>query len=303
LIVAGNWLLRSIGAFTALASITIAYAQPTFRSAVDLVTVQVTVTSNDQTRRVGELGPGDFKIYEDGVLQNVAIVGREPRALSICILLDSSPSMASRQPTVIRAVDTLIKELAKEDEVAIVMFAAKARVALQWTSAPAARAFSWYEWRLSLGTALIDAMKEALALVERAANPVPVILIVSDGEDNASGTPLSKLVATRRQSETLVYGIRTEARASRNAVQVNRTRLDQLPDIVGDSGGTVFRARDEDGAEAAARALVEELRAQYTLGYAPTKPLDGKYRTLKVVPTNPALRVRHREGYLAQPRD
>lgn len=289
-------------ALAVLAAVAAVQAQPTFRSAVDLVTIQVTVTTKDQTRRVGELRPEDFHIYEDGVLQDIAVVSREPRPLSICILLDSSPSMAPRQAIAIRAIDTLLKELSKDDEVAMLMFASKVWVALPWTSAPAARSFSWYGWRLSLGTALIDAMKEALGFVQKANNSVPVVLIVSDGADTLSRTPLAKLVATRRQSETLVYAIYTEGRPSKSATPLNRAFMDFLPELVGDSGGTVFRSRDTDMAEANALALVEELRSQYTIGYAPKKAMDGNYRQLKVQSRSPALAVRHREGYLAQPR-
>jgi len=47
----------------------------------------------------------------------------------------------------------------------------------------------------------------------------------------------------------------------------------------------------------------DELNAQYTLGYVPKKAPDGKYRRLKVEAQNKDLRVRHRGGYLAMPRD
>jgi VWFA-related protein len=277
------------------------HAQPTFRSAVDLVTIPVTVAAKDG--RVGELGVRDFRVYEDGVLQDLAVISHEPRPLSLCILLDSSPSMAPRQTLATRAIDTLLVELSPDDEVSLLMFASKVKVAVPWTRASAMRSFSWYTWRLSLGTALIDAMKEALAMMERATNTKPVILIVSDGADNTSGTPLSKLVATRRQSETLVYGVHTSGRPSRTVTPLNRAfAVDFLPDLVGDSGGTVYRVADGEGAEGAARAFLEELRSQYTLGYEPKKPYDGKYRHLKIDAVNPGLTVRHREGYLAQPR-
>jgi Ca-activated chloride channel family protein len=276
-------------------------AQPTFRSAVDLVTLQVSVTAKDGTR-IGELKAGDFRVYEDGVLHEVSVVSHEARLLSLCILLDSSPSMAGREVLATTAINTLFKELRDEDEVALLMFAWKPRVALGWTKAPDARSFSWKGWRLSLGTSLLDAMKEALTQLERATNPQPVILIVSDGGENTSGTRLAELVSTRRQSETAVYGIRTERPPLKRVASVARAMtVDYLPDIVGDSGGTVFRARDAESAAAAAHAFVDELRAQYTIGYVPKRRPDGRYRQVKVETTNPAFVVRHRGGYLAAP--
>jgi Ca-activated chloride channel family protein len=230
------------------------------------------------------------------------VVSHEPRALSVCILVDSSPSMASgRQQLAIRAIDTLLKGLKPEDEASLHFFAARFRTIFPWTPAPQLQPVSWLEWRLSLGTALIDALKEGLAQVERASNPRPVILIVSDGGENASATSLPRLVATRRQSETLIYGIQTDIAPSRYAPLVNRAFANFLPQVVGDSGGLIHSVASVQEAEIAAQSLLEELRSQYTLGYTPKRALDGKYREIKVEPVDTNLTVRHRAGYLATP--
>lgn len=285
-----------------LAAVVALDAQPTFRGGVDLVTVPVSVTAPDGSR-VGNLGPDDFRVYEDGVLQTISVVNHDPRPVSLCILLDSSPSMAGREVLAKTAINTLLKELRDDDEVAMIMFSWKPHLALSWTRISETRSYSWKGWRLSLGTSLLDAMKNALAQIEQATNPQPVILIISDGGENTSGTRLAELVTTRRQSETAVYGIRTERPPSRTATLVSRAMtVDYLPEIVGDSGGTVFRAVDPESAEAAARAFIDELHAQYTIGYSPKRRPDGRYRQLKVETTNPAHVLRYRGGYLATPR-
>jgi Ca-activated chloride channel homolog len=277
-------------------------AQPSFRAMVDLVTVPVVVTAGDGTQ-VSDLGVADFHVWEDGVAQEVAVVSRDPRPLSLCILLDSSPSMAGREILATRAIDAILARLGDDDEAALLMFASTVKVALPWTRATDTRSFSWYGWRLALGTALIDALKDALALVESARNPLPVIVIVSDGAEITSGTPLAKLSASRRQSETRIYGIRTRGLPSKKAPSMSAAfTADRLPDLVGDSGGRVFRASDITTSETAAISLLDELRSQYILGYTPKKPWDGHYRRVKITATNPALVVRHREGYLAAPR-
>lgn len=294
--------LTRIGVFVVAAAVGLSAAQPQFRSAVDLVMVPVTAAAKDPFRRVGELTTGDFRVYEDGVLQTLSVVSHEPRALSLCILVDSSPSMAAgRQALVVRAVETLLKGLTAEDEASMHFFAARLTTVFDWTPAPQIKPVSWLKWRLSLGTALIDALKEALTRIERARNALPVILVISDGGENASGTSLTKLAATRRQSETLIYGIHTDFAPSRYAPPVNRAFANFLPQVVGDSGGTIQRVSTEEEAESAALALLAELRSQYTLGYAPKRGLDGRYRTLKVEPVDPNLMLRHRAGYLAVP--
>ena len=277
-------------------------AQPTFRAGVDLVTIPVVVSATDDSR-IGDLGPADFRLREDGVLQQVTVVNRNPRPVSVCILLDSSPSMAGREAQATRAIDTILAKLNDDDEVALLMFASNVRVALPWTRARDARRFSWRPgWRLFLGTALLDAMKDALALVDGAANPLPVIVIVSDGGEMSSGIKLATLVSTRRQSETLVYALRTERPPMKTARPSNLVLVaDVLPELVGDSGGRAYRAIDAASGEAAALALLDELRSQYTLGFTPKKAWDGKYRRITVETTNPALSVRYRTGYLASP--
>jgi len=293
-------LVRTLPALLTVALAAAVDAQPTFRSAVDVVTVPATVTAKDTTRRVGELGLADFRIYENGVRQEVTLVSHQPRGLSLCILLDSSPSMASgRQALAIRAIDTLLEELKRDDEATMHFFASKVRLAFPWTPAPALKEVSWIEWRLALGTALIDALKEGLRQVEQARNPLPIILVVSDGGENASGTSLAGLVATRRQSETLIYGIHTDLAPSRYAPSVNRAFANFLPQVVGDSGGRTHRIRTPEEGETAALALLEEWRSQYTLGFSPNRAPDGKYRALKVEAVDTNLEVRHRAGYLA----
>lgn len=275
-------------------------AQPSFRASVDLVSVPLTVSGRDGTTFFGELSAGDFRVFEDGVLQEVSVVSHEPRPISLCILLDSSPSMASgRQALATRTIDTMLKALAPDDEATVLFFSSKVKMAMPWTRGDALKPISWLEWRLSLGTALIDAMKVALQQVELARNPLPVIVVVSDGGENASGTSLTRLVATRRQSETLVYGVDTVLPISKWAPPVNHAFTDFLPELVGDSGGTVFSVRSPEGGEAVGHELIEELRSQYTIGYVPKVALDGRYRQLKVEITRAGLAVRHRGGYLA----
>jgi Ca-activated chloride channel homolog len=277
------------------------HAQPAFRSSVDLVTIPVTLSSRDHARH-GELGPADFRVLEDGVVQTIAIVSHEPRRLSLCVLLDSSPSMASgRGALASRTIDAVLAALRPDDEASILLFASGVRTLLPWTPVSQLKPISWIQWRLALGTALIDAMREAFRAMEQASNPQPVILVVSDGGENASRTPLARMVTTRRQSEVQVYAVDTEVAASRTAPSVNRAFSDFLPDLVGDTGGTIYHVANPEAADSAAQALVDELRAQYVIGYVPRRPLDGTYRQLVVRATDPRLTVRHRGGYLAQP--
>jgi hypothetical protein len=189
-----------------------------------------------------------------------------------------------------------------DDQISLLMFSWKVRVAQPWTRVGDLGSFSWLGWRLSLGTSLIDALKEALALAEKALYPLPVAVIVSDGAEMSSGTSLAKFVTTRRQSETAVYAIQTARPPSKTAPIVTMPfGVDVLPELVGHTGGRVYRAENVAQAQTAAVALVEDLRSQYTIGYAPKRPLNGTYRRLRIESVA-GFNVRHREGYVATAR-
>ena len=120
--------------------------------------------------------------------------------------------------------------------------------------------------------------RKALRLIEQASNPLPVIVVVSDGGENASGTTLRQAggdTATKRNAD-LRHAYRLAALAVSRRPSIARS-ANFLPEMVGDSGGTVYQVRKPEGGEAAARALLEELRSQYTLGYVPKRAADGKY--------------------------
>lgn len=77
--------------------------------------------------------------------------------------------------------------------------------------------------------------------------------------------------------------------------------FDYLETIVGDSGGRVSRMLSMPEVAMAVKNLVDELQYEHLVGYSPNKPLDGKYRKIKVEVNRRGLYVRHRGGYLALP--
>lgn len=295
---------------------------PVFRTAVDLVMVPVVVTGRQADRPIEALTASDFRVFEDGVEQVVTLFDHEPRPISLCIVLDSSPSMeADRRLMARTAVETAIAGLTAEDEVALVTFAQGSRVALPWTRGDRVPPVRWDDWRASPGSALLDAMRQAIGYLDEASHPLRVMVIVSDGFENTSRTSLSKLASTRRQSEVLVYAIQTRADVvglvrvpvpggvdqerppdrARPVPVLPGNERDFSMEAVGDSGGRVFHVQHPTAGANAARTLLAELRSLYTIGFTPAKPPDGRYRRLGVEPRRGDVRVRHRGGYLAAP--
>ena len=146
--------------------------------------------------------------------------------------------------------------------------------------------------------------------------------MITDGEENSSRVSISQIVKTQRQGETQVFAfnIVSPARGARGVGPSRGTGVsdptsagidglaampgnsaDVLPKLIGDSGGFSYRVAAGSDAAALARAFVDDLRFQYTLGYTPLKAFDGKYRRVKIEVNKRGFRVRHRGGYLALP--
>jgi len=282
-----------------------AQGPPAFRADVELVTVPLTVTHRDRNRTVGELAAADFRVFEDGVEQEVTLLDHARVPVSLCVVLDASNSMTVLRTRLARAaINATLGGLAEGDEAAVIGFSGLVNVALPWTPAGRIEPMRWHEWGQGDSTSLFDALQTALQVIDEVSNPRPVILLVSDGGENTSEISLRQIVTTRRQSETLVYAYRPREPVSTAPpdIAVWSRERDYLPELVGDSGGVIMEMRTSQTAEDAAWRFLDELDEQYTLGYVPKKPPDGKYRKLKVEARNKDLRVRHRGGYLAMPR-
>jgi len=283
----------------------VAARQPVFKSGVDLIRIPVSLTQGDKPVEPGVLTAANFKVTEDGVTQPVALFERESLPLSLCIAIDTSGSMGSgfAAQVALDALRQVLTRLLPEDEASIIAFAGHAVVVAPWTPAPDATKLAM-KLEPQGATSLNDAVVTALELINGARNPRPVVLLITDGGENSSRTSLSQIVTTRRQSETQVYAFNvvTAASAQRSiGLGPGDDTPPVLPRLIGDSGGFGYRVLSGSAAATVARAFVDDLRFQYTIGYTPLKPLDGKYRRVKVEVNKRGFRVRHRGGYLAVP--
>lgn len=280
-------------------------AQPIFKSGIEVVTVPISVTNAARDQLItGGLQADDFRLFEDGVLQTITSLSQERRAVSVCVVADASGSMAvaGRHDRAVRGLESLVRGLEKEDELSIVRFAGTATVTMPWTRGADPRHVGW---RLEPGagtvanSSITDGVKVALEQIDKAKNPRRVILVISDGFENTSVTPLSKIAQTRQQSEAMLYAFGVAGPQERAPGGMPLTNI--LPHLVGETGGVFWNVTTPTEADFAAMSLLNELKYQYVLAYSPAKPFDRTYRRLRVDTTVTGLAVRHRGGYLAIP--
>ena len=203
-------MLAALGAI-ALAVVSVA-AQSTdgfrFKSGVELINVTATVT-DDTGRFVSGLTKDDFAIYEDGVRQEVSHFSNERVPVSLGILLDASGSMTSdKMASAKAAIDRFIYDLlGKDDELFFVEFANRPRITQQWTNDRRLISRAVARVNPSGGTAMYDAVADALPFAGAGQNRKKALLVISDGNDTNSSISVAELRQLIRESEVLVYAL------------------------------------------------------------------------------------------------
>ena len=265
---------------------------------VQEVVLHATVV-DQRSRLVTNLNKNDFTVYEDGQPQQITRFTREDIPVSIGILVDNSGSMRDKRQAVNTAALALVKGSNPEDEVFIVNFSDEAIIDTDLTSDIAKMQEGLQQVDSRGGTALYDAVvASADYLVKKGRREKKVLLVVTDGEDNASTDTLEQAVRrVQDDNGPVVYtiGILGGEREKRA-----RRALDSLAQH---TGGVSFFPKDLGEVDQIARAVARDIRNQYSIYYRPSRPQDqGGFRQVKVdahAPGYGRLQVRTRSGYYA----
>src|SRR5258705_2867426 len=179
-----------------------------FKSGVELVNVTATV-SDDNGHFVSGLTKDDFNVYEDGELQEIAQFSNERVPVSLGILLDTSGSMTPEKMSSARnAIDRFIYDLpGKDDELFFMQFASVPDLLQGWTYDRRAISRAAGQVTAAGGTAMYDAIAQALPIAADGRNQKKAILVISDGNDTNSLMSVSQLRSLIRESEVMVYAL------------------------------------------------------------------------------------------------
>jgi VWFA-related protein len=298
---------------------------------VRLVNVFATVT-DDRERYVSNLDAGEFVLEEDGVPQTIAHFTQDSDvAVSVGIVLDTSGSMERKIRTATAAVERFVRSIHKEDDVFLMTFSGEAALRQEFTNDRGKLTNALRKIRVTGGTALYDAMGEALAKMRHGRHDKRALLVITDGQDTASLMKIDEANRAVRESEYLVYALgispMTYAQggdhvpfswplpssvSGRIGISNLRDAVDMnvLNGFAENSGGQAFllseslvggrgeRGERESEIDKVLDEVAAELRSQYTLGYYPTQPDDGRFHSIKVT-SKSGHNVRARKGYIA----
>lgn len=268
----------------------------------EVVNVTVTVTDPDHHAIAGLL-PQQFELYEDKVKQTVEYFRQEDAPISAGIVFDLSGSMLGKTKRAGGALEAFLRASRKDDEFFLLGF--NDYPTLLARSADGKTLMNKLGLLNAYGqTALYDAVNAGLSELRRSRHRKRVLLLISDGEDNASRQTFYDMRQRLREESVLVYciGIR-EIKETAGATFDKRGKT-ILNNIARLTGSSAFYPRTAVELDEAMVQIALELRRQYNLGYSPTNPRrDGKWRKIQVRVNAPEERVRFtvrsREGYYA----
>lgn len=274
------------------------YAQ--FRSDTRLVVLHASVTDR-KGKLLTNLNQGDFKIFENGQPQQIKIFRREDVPVSLGIVIDDSGSMSTKRTRVEAAALAMVRESNPQDEVCVINFNDDAFLDVPFTNDVHKMEQGLARIDSRGGTAMRDALNMSLDYTrEKAKKDKKVLLVITDGNDNASNISLESVVRRSNQADTLVYAIGLFTEEEKHEATKARRALKELTSA---TGGLAFYPKDVNEVQALAVEVARDIRRQYTIYYTPAvQALDGSYRQIKVTveaPGKPAVRTR--SGYYATP--
>jgi Ca-activated chloride channel family protein len=281
--------------------------QESLRVDVRLVNVFVTVT-NGSGRHIGGLTRDDFIVEEDGVIQDVAHFSQDDGIpVSVGILFDASGSMINKLKTAVNAVDRFIRTIHKDDDIFLMAFSGSIDLKQDFTDNRDRLTKALRSIEANGGTSLYDALEQGLLKIKSGRHQKRAILLLSDGEDTSSRSRFTQVLQHIREAELLVYplGIGPVTYASRNehvpfnwppalggprrsaSVRRDSVDMDVLQSLATESGGRAFMLSESvigggNQIENVLGQIAGELRSQYTLGFYPRHPDDGKFHSLRV---------------------
>jgi len=292
----------SAGAQNAGSGVPLQRAPGKLRSSIELTAVTVTVRDSDG-RLVPDLPVDAFSVFEDGDPQTITQYAHERVPVGLGLLLDISDSMFGQRIKDARlAVERFLLELLSPDDALFVMtFNHQSHLLIPWTPPVETEAVrsALDTVRPSGGTAVYDAVVHALSFMDSRPRDRAAIVIISDGADTASDTPLRTLKSSLLRSDSFVYAVAIDSpdRQTINTV-VNAEALSEITNV---TGGTTEVIHNTTDLAAATSRIADELNTQYVLGYSSPHPGDGKYHSIRVKVNREGYRARARNGYIAVP--
>jgi Ca-activated chloride channel homolog len=299
------------------ASITSTSDDEVLRVTTDLITIPVSVFDRHGLYIPG-LRQSEFKIFEDGVEQDIAYFATTDQPITVALVLDVSLSTQYRIEEIRRAASAFVTKLRPEDTVIVIKFDSGVDVLAKATRDREKIYRAIEKADFGDGTSLYNAVDEALRKQLGPALGRKAMVLFTDGVDTTSRkNSYDSTLSYAEESDSLIFpiyyntfvenrtgpgggilgGILRGRGTSAEEYAVGRKYLEELADA---TGGHVFRPESTPGGLTAAfEGIAEELRRQYNIGYVPKEAgKPGQRKEIRVRVERPDLIVRARDSYV-----
>lgn len=271
----------------------------------DLVTLTLTV-SDLYGRFVSGLNKNAFSVFDGNTEQDITFFSDADAPISVGILFDVSDSMSGEKIAKARkALERFISTSHPSDEYFLIAFNSRAQLLLDRTRDGEAVLQKLELVQPKDNTALYDACYLGVERVTRGTRQKKAMLIISDGQDNASRYNFNEVRRLLKESDVTVYAVGiTDARDAGSIMGMQgQAFLDELTSV---TGGKAFYPQTDVEMDEIFERIALELRHQYSIGFTPKDfTPDGRWHKVKVKVKPPRgisrLTVRTREGYYASP--
>ena len=274
---------------------------PVFRSQSDLVVLHVNVF-NGHSDAVPNLPREAFLVLEDDTAQEITFFSGADVPVAVGLAIDNSGSMIARRSMVVAGGQTFAASSHPEDELFTVIFNEHVRYGLPpgmlFTTTQAHLQAALTRYPPGGKTAFYDAVMAGLDRLDQATLQKHVLVVLSDGDDNASEHTEKEMLERARRSDAIVYAVSNTNEDI--GIGGNRGVLKRLAEA---TGGLAYFPKSEAGVVTAFNAIAANIRRGYSIGYVPTNGArDGAFRKVKVMVRMRGrnnFSVRSRHGYTA----
>lgn len=271
-----------------------------------MVVLHVTV-ADDRGQFVPDLKEGNFRVFEQNAEQKISFFSREDIPVTMGLVIDNSGSMREKREQVNAAAMTFVKTSNPQDEAFVVNFNDEYYLDTDGDFTSDQRDLNDALARIDTrgSTALYDAVIGSLAHIKKGHKDKRVLLVVTDGDDDASQKTFEDTIKAAEQSNAAIYTIgvfsQDDREHEKRMVRHSKKILQELAEA---TGGESYFPENLADVNAICQQVAREIRNQYTIGYYPTNTAkDGTFRTvqLKVIPPNGRgkISIRTRTGYYA----
>jgi len=263
-----------------------------------LVRLYVTVLDHDG-QVVPDLGPQNFRVVEERVEQKLSFAKLEDAPASVGLVIDASGSMRDKFKWVAAGALTFVKAGNPKNQVFVADFNDHFYIDQDFTSDVDSIERTLQTINSTGSTALYDALGYSLIQLGKGASDKKVLLVITDGMDDASRLQLGGAIHEARLSGALIYAIGLLSDTDKIEAKRARKALEEISEA---SGGLAYFPKSLADTDAICAQAARDIRNLYTLGYYPTNmALGGGYRSVEVKvippPGRRKLSVRARSGY------